>query len=128
MLVIQRNIGEEIIITLEDGRNVRVALSGFWRGEGEVEARIAIDAPRDVQIWRGEIYEQRTGKPIPARDTDGTDGHGGVDPGRLRRFADGSDGGPWGPKPKPKRRIRTFADYRHASRRIDIDEEDDADE
>jgi carbon storage regulator len=52
MLVITRQIGEEIII----GDNIRVVLLKT-RGE---QARIGIDAPRNILVDRSEVKERRT--------------------------------------------------------------------
>lgn len=51
--------GELHSITLPDGREVRLSLSRFYtNNRGEVEARIGIDAPRDVPIFRSELLTQ----------------------------------------------------------------------
>jgi carbon storage regulator len=49
MLVLSRKISESIII----GDNIIVRVADI-RGDN---VRIAIDAPRDIKIYRGEVYE-----------------------------------------------------------------------
>lgn len=49
MLVLSRKIGESIKI----GDNVTIRVTDV---RGEI-VRIAIDAPREVKIYRGEVYE-----------------------------------------------------------------------
>lgn len=50
MLVLTRRVGECIRI----GDDVRVTILG---GKGN-QVRIGVDAPRDVEVHRGEIYER----------------------------------------------------------------------
>jgi sRNA-binding carbon storage regulator CsrA len=60
VLTVTRKVGpeaeydrtNELILVLPDGRRCRVIVRGK-AGWGEV--RVAIDAPDDVRIWRGEI-------------------------------------------------------------------------
>ena len=56
MLVLSRKVGQEIMI----GDNIRIMMIEI-RGDN---ARIGIDAPRDVKVHRKEIFEeiQRDGK------------------------------------------------------------------
>ena len=49
MLVLSRKAGESILI----GDNITIRVADV-RGDN---VRIAIDAPRDVKIYRGEIYQ-----------------------------------------------------------------------
>ena len=50
MLVIGRKPGEYVVI----GENIKVKV--VKSNDGDL--RLAIDAPRDIKIMRGEIYEQ----------------------------------------------------------------------
>lgn len=50
MLVLSRKIGEEIKI----GNSVTITILGYDRGV----VRIGIQAPRDVQVHRKEIYDK----------------------------------------------------------------------
>ena len=50
MLILTRKTGEEITI----GENVKLRVLGVQEGQ----VKIGIDAPRDLKIYRGEIYEQ----------------------------------------------------------------------
>ncbi|TMV43680.1 carbon storage regulator [Paenibacillus mesophilus] len=50
MLVVGRNPGEYVVIG--DGIMVRVVKSN----DGDL--RLAIEAPKDLPIWRGELYEE----------------------------------------------------------------------
>lgn len=52
MLVLGRKPGEYVMI----GENIRVEVVKSKEGD----LRLAIDAPRDVKIVRGEIYERET--------------------------------------------------------------------
>jgi carbon storage regulator len=50
MLVVGRKPGEYIII----GNNIKVQVVKTKDGD----LRLAIDAPKDLEIWRGEVYEK----------------------------------------------------------------------
>ena len=50
MLVLTRRVGEKIII----GENVTVAILAVKGGQ----IRIGIDAPREIQVHREEIYQR----------------------------------------------------------------------
>ncbi len=50
MLVLTRNIGEEIKI----GDDVTVKILGT----SGIQARIGIDAPKDVEVYREEVFQQ----------------------------------------------------------------------
>jgi len=52
MLVLSRNLGEEIVI----GRNIRIVVVGVKRNR----IRLGICAPRSVRIDRKEIHELRS--------------------------------------------------------------------
>jgi carbon storage regulator CsrA len=54
MLALSRLIGETITITLPDGQRIKVMLIACRTGK----AKIGIDAPRDCQIWRGELQSK----------------------------------------------------------------------
>lgn len=51
MLVITRDIGEVIRITLPDRRIIRIKIGNIYGND----RRILIDAPRDVQVDREEL-------------------------------------------------------------------------
>jgi carbon storage regulator CsrA len=51
-LVITRSPGKGILITLEDGRHIHILVSKI----NGSEARLAIDAPKTISIWRDEIF------------------------------------------------------------------------
>jgi carbon storage regulator CsrA len=55
MLVVMRHTGEEIVITLEDGREITVVLLGLDRGR----ARLGIDAARSIEVDRREIWARK---------------------------------------------------------------------
>ena len=52
MLMISRKIGERVMI----GDDVTIKVTDVRR-DGSV--KLAIDAPRDVEIWREEIYQAK---------------------------------------------------------------------
>jgi len=57
VVTLTRN-AEEAVATLPDGREVVVCVVGpAKRKNGENETRIGIKAPRDVELWRGELLE-----------------------------------------------------------------------
>jgi sRNA-binding carbon storage regulator CsrA len=59
MLVVSRYESEVVVLVLPDGREIRVAITGFGRGaHGRLKARVGIEAPRDVRIWRQELVAQ----------------------------------------------------------------------
>jgi len=51
MLCLTRKIGESIICTLEDGREVRIVLLDVRAGR----ARLGVEADRDVSVRRAEL-------------------------------------------------------------------------
>ena len=53
MLALSRKAGESPVITLEDGRQIRLKVVAI---DGK-RARIAIDAPDTVRILRGEVVD-----------------------------------------------------------------------
>lgn len=52
MLVLTRDVGEAIIITLGDGTNITVTVCKV----GTEAAKIGIDAPRSIRVLRGELH------------------------------------------------------------------------
>lgn len=58
MLVLTRKLGEEVVIA--DDITVKVVSI-----DGE-KIRLGFDAPRDVEIWRGEIQAARDDKRVAA--------------------------------------------------------------
>ena len=56
MLCLGRKKGEWIVITLPDDRPVRIQISDVRKsGTDRAQVRLAIDAPADVRIMRGEV-------------------------------------------------------------------------
>jgi carbon storage regulator CsrA len=55
MLTLGRRVNEKIVIRTAKG-DVVVTFCG-WTREGE--PLLGFEAPRSIEIWRGEIYEQR---------------------------------------------------------------------
>lgn len=61
MLVVGRNPGEYVLI----GENIKVRV--VKSNDGDL--RLAIDAPKDLPIWRGELYEELfPRKEVPSGD------------------------------------------------------------
>jgi carbon storage regulator CsrA len=50
-----RRSGEEVVITLEDGRKIVVLLVNIDRNR----ARIGIEAPRSIEVDRREIWQRK---------------------------------------------------------------------
>lgn len=65
MLIVERRVGEEIDITLEDGRRITVCLVSLDRRH----VRIGIEAPRSICVDRREITKRKL------RDTVEIDGN-----------------------------------------------------
>jgi carbon storage regulator len=57
MLVLSRKLGEKIVI----GENITLIIIEIGRGK----ARIGIEAPRDMPIWRKEVLDAENGRPLP---------------------------------------------------------------
>jgi carbon storage regulator len=55
MLVLMQSAGESVIISLPDGRTVKVLLVAIERGR----ARVGYTADRDIGVDREEIYERK---------------------------------------------------------------------
>jgi carbon storage regulator len=53
MLVLSRQRGESIVMTLEDGRSITLTVVDI-RGD---KVRIGTAAPQDVSVHRSEVYE-----------------------------------------------------------------------
>lgn len=62
MLILSRRSGQDIDVTLEDGRRITVVITEVREGV----ARIGIDAPRTIRIDRGEVTERRWAEAHPA--------------------------------------------------------------
>jgi carbon storage regulator CsrA len=69
MLVLTRKIGQMIIITLEDGREIEVLLLELKSGNGQKEATIGIEADKSIKIMRREIIDRKPTN--PSADLDG---------------------------------------------------------
>lgn len=65
MLVLTRKLGESIVI----GNNVRVTILEM---QGK-QIRLGIDAPSEVPVHRGEVYERIEAENKLAAETSGTD-------------------------------------------------------
>jgi len=59
MLVVMRRPREEVVITLEDGREIIVVLVNIDRGR----ARIGIAAPQTIEVDRREIWLRKHPQP-----------------------------------------------------------------
>ena len=64
MLVLRRQRGEEVWITLEDGRRIVVTVLECDRGA----ARLGFVAPASVKVHRREVEERGTGPASPPED------------------------------------------------------------
>ena len=62
MLILNRRQGEQIQI----GDNLTITVLGLDRSGG---VRLGFDGPRDVEIWRGEVYDR-----LKAERDDGDEG------------------------------------------------------
>ena len=51
MLILQRNIGESLMI----GDDIKITILGGNKGQ---QVRVGIDAPKDVSVHREEMYER----------------------------------------------------------------------
>ena len=64
MLILTRRVGESLMI----GDNVTVTVLGV-KGN---QVRVGVEAPKDVAVYRRELYERiRTAKAAPAEHTNG---------------------------------------------------------
>ena len=59
MLVLTRHINESIVITLPDGRVVKVKVCEIRRGAEPDRCRIGIDCDRDIPVDRAEVREAK---------------------------------------------------------------------
>ncbi len=76
MLVLTRNWGEEVVIGLPDGREIRLRVRSHRNRGRIVGAKLAFDAPLDVTVDRLEIAEAKrfvAGRP----EEDGKSCHAG---------------------------------------------------
>lgn len=48
MLVLSRRLGEKLVLTTPEGREVVVVVMGIERGR----VRLGVEAPRDVKVYR----------------------------------------------------------------------------
>jgi carbon storage regulator len=55
MLMLTRQVGERIVMTLEDGRTITILMAALKPGS----ARIGIDAPVTIGVDREEIYVRK---------------------------------------------------------------------
>lgn len=55
MLILTRKIGETVMI----GDDIEVSVKEIGRGPHKMEVRIGIEAPRHIEIFRREIWEER---------------------------------------------------------------------
>lgn len=61
MLLLSRNIGEEIVIQLDGGELIRIGVTRVHNAQ----ATIAVQAARCHGVWRLEVYNQMQSTPIP---------------------------------------------------------------
>ena len=54
MLILDRAQGEDIILDLPDGKQIKVTL--LPQNKGSKKQRIGIEADNDVKIYRNEVY------------------------------------------------------------------------
>lgn len=54
LLVLNRRLSESLVITLPDGRTVKVTVTSIADGK----VRLGIEADRDVGIWRSELLDR----------------------------------------------------------------------
>jgi hypothetical protein len=66
---------EWLVLTLPDGRTVR--LQNAREGPCSGSVRLGIEAPRDIEVWRGQVHEQRRRERLDR-------GRAGLPPIRLR--------------------------------------------
>lgn len=57
MLVLSRGKGETVVITTPSGERIRVQVAKLTNNK----VRLCFDAPRDFEIMRQEVAEQREG-------------------------------------------------------------------
>jgi carbon storage regulator CsrA len=67
MLILTRRTGEEIDITLEDGRRITIALLGVMGNQ----CRYGISAPKTVLIDRSEITARKAREVQPGEEANG---------------------------------------------------------
>lgn len=54
MLILTRRVNEKIIIPIENGKIIEIALMGI-KG---MQARLGINAPKEIAVHREEIYKK----------------------------------------------------------------------
>ena len=55
MLILSRKTGQSLILTTDAGEVIEVMISDIRSGP---TVRVGIEAPKSVQIWRKEVYEE----------------------------------------------------------------------
>lgn len=65
---VTRKVGEALVLPLPDGTLVRVAVVDVGRKNGEVAAKIGVDAPREVPVHRYEVAVRRAEENTPEHD------------------------------------------------------------
>ena len=55
MLILSRKTGQSLILTTDAGEVIEVMISDIRSGP---TVRVGIEAPKSLQIWRKEIYEE----------------------------------------------------------------------
>lgn len=61
MLLLSRNVGEEIVIQLDGGEVIRIGVTRVHNAQ----ATIAVQAARRHGVWRLEVYNKIQSTPIP---------------------------------------------------------------
>jgi sRNA-binding carbon storage regulator CsrA len=55
--ILDCHIDRGLVLTLPDGRTVRVVVVDVTRNRDGQRARIGVDAPRDVPVHRSEVHD-----------------------------------------------------------------------
>jgi carbon storage regulator len=55
VLILSRKTGQSLILTTDAGEVIEVMISDIRSGP---TVRVGIEAPKSVQIWRKEVYEE----------------------------------------------------------------------
>lgn len=61
MLIVSRRYMESIVLRLPDGTRITVTVAGLDRGV----ARLGVEAPREVGVWRSELLPPGATQPPP---------------------------------------------------------------
>lgn len=81
MLILSREVGEEIILLDTKGREIRVLVSKIIISRNNPVAKIGIEAPKDITILRGELINSNNeGEPDGQERSSGDAGSGSQDP------------------------------------------------